>query len=505
MRYDVVVVGGGTSGCVLATRLSEDPAVSVLLIEAGGDERRATVEVPDRWEENLGTETDWQYRTVPQPETGRAYDAPRGRVLGGSGSINCMTHLRGHRLDYEEWERLGAAGWGYDGVLPYFKRSEDVPDGDPHYRGTGGPLHPRITEDPSAVGERFIASALRLGHRRTEDFNAADMQGVGYSESLIRDGKRESTATAYLRPAIGRPNLEVDTDARVVGLVLDGATCRGVRMVRDGAERVIEAGEVVLAAGAVGSPHLLMLSGVGPAGQLQAAGVRVVHDLSGVGANLQDHVLLTGVRYRAARSVNDAGMGGAVLLTRIDDAEHGPDLLLNTMNIDYHMPWQDGPVEHPVTFGIGHMRPHSRGSITLRSADPMVAPLIDPAYVRESADLDALIRGVEIVEGIVQDGAFAEWGGSSDTTRILSQSRADVEAAVKDAVGSYFHLSGTCRVGVDADAVVAPDLRVHGIDGLRVADASIMPVVVSCNTNAAAVMIGEKAADLVRGRAVGAP
>ncbi|MFG2658502.1 GMC family oxidoreductase [Streptomyces sp. NPDC048425] len=499
--FDYVVVGGGSAGCVVAARLSEDPGVSVLLLEAGGDERRPDVETPDAWSTLLGTDADWAYETVHQPATGRVHAAPRGRVLGGSGSINCMAHLRGHRLDFDEWAGLGAKGWAYDDVLPYFKRSEDVPDGDPVHRGQGGPLHPRTDRAPGAMGKAYLEGAVRLGHAVVDDLNAGEMLGVGHADALVHNGRRESTASAYLRPVMDRPNLTVLTHTVVRRLTVEAGRCTGVEYLCQGEPgRAFADAEVVLCGGAVASPHLLMLSGIGPAEELAGLGIAPVVDLPHVGRNLQDHILLAGIRYRATRRVQapDAG-GGPTLFVRTDPGEHGPDLQLSVMAGDYRMPWQQ-PMDNAFTFLIGHMRPRSRGTIRLVSADPDVAPLIDPAYLHDTYDLDQLILGVEHIDRLVRTSVFDEWGGVSETSLMLRNDRAGLERAVRTTVSSYFHLSGTCRMGSDADAVVDPQLRVNGVPGLRVADASVMPTVVSCNTNAATVMIGEKAADLLRGR-----
>lgn len=498
--FDYVVVGGGTAGCVVASRLSEDPRVSVLLIEAGGDERRPDVETPEAWPSLLGSDVDWSFETTEQPAFGRTFPAARGRVLGGSGSINNMVHLRGHAADFDEWKGAGARGWGYEDVLPYFRRSEDVPDGDPRYRGRGGPLHPRPFGTWDPVGIRFAEGATRAGHTRVADFNAASMLGIGFPDALIVDGRRESTASAYLRPAMARPNLTIHQEALVRRVVVKHGRCAGVEYVREGVTSLATAAEdVILCAGAVGSPQLLMLSGIGPADELAALGIAPAVDAPEVGRNLQDHILLSGVRYQAERPLPpEYMMATATLLARSDGGAHGPDVHVTVVNADYHQEWQE-PLPNSFTFAIGHMRPRSRGTVRLASADPAVPPVIDPRYLSEADDVDHLIRGIELVDDVVRTGVFDDWGGRSQTGAMLELDRAELERLVRDAASSYFHLAGTCRMGSDAGAVVDPELRVAGVDGLRVADASVMPTLVSCNSNAATVMIAEKATDLVRG------
>ncbi|GAB7002536.1 GMC family oxidoreductase N-terminal domain-containing protein [Nocardioides sp. AN3] len=498
-RFDFVVVGGGTAGCVVASRLSEDPSISVLLIEAGADERRRDIETPDAWPTLLGTDVDWSFETSLQPGTGRSHAAPRGKVLGGSGSINCMVHLRGHASDFDDWaETGGAIGWDYRKVLPYFKRSEDVPDGDPRYRGRGGPLRPRRFGTEDLVGIRFAVGAARAGHPMVADFNAESMLGVGFPDALIFEDRRESTASAYLRPAMRRPNLTVHERGLVQRLTFERGRCTGVVYVRDGVANVaVATEEVVMCAGAIGTPHLLLLSGIGPADALAALGIDPVMDAPEVGLNLQDHLLLAGIRYQAEDPLPPEHMTSATLLARSEPGAHGPDLHIAVVNADYHHDWQE-PLPNSFTFAIGHMRARSRGTVRLASADPAVPPIVDPAYLCEKYDLDQLIRGVEIVEEIVATGAFDDWGGASQTTALLDLERCELERVVRLAADTYSHLAGTCRMGSDPDAVVDSELRVVGVAGLRVADASVMPTLVSCNSNAATIMIGEKAVDLLR-------
>ncbi len=499
--HDYVVVGGGSAGCVLAARLTEDADVSVLLLEAGGDERRPNVEEPSAWPTLLGSEVDWGYASAEGERTGRSIPAPRGKVLGGSGSINVMAHLRGHRGDFDAWADMGADGWSWQEVLPHFIRSEDVPTGDPAYRGRGGPLRPRPSAEPHPLSLAHVEAAVRLGHPRAVDLNDGELIGAAVHDLLIEDGRRQSTATAYLRPAAERPNLTIVTGARATRLVVAAGRCTAVEYV-DGGGRPVTAHagrELLLCAGAVDSPKLLMLSGIGDATEVAALGIRPVVDLPAVGRNLQDHVMLAGVRLEARQPLPQpsGNYAESTVFLRTHPAQPGPELQLVQVQIDYHLPWQE-PMPTAFSVGVGHMRPESRGRVRLASVDPAAAPIIDPRHVTEQHDLDQLIAGLEEVDRLVGTGAFDAWEAQPSTRRILDLDRIDLERFVGDAVSSFFHLSGTCRMGTGPDAVVDPELRVYGVEGLRVIDASVMPRIVSCNTNASTVMIAERAADLLR-------
>jgi choline dehydrogenase len=490
--YDYIVVGAGTAGCVLAARLSEDAGARVLLVEAGGAEQTPAMIVPDAWPELLGSAADWADMTTGQAEAGPVI-YPRGRALGGSGAINAMAHTRGHPAIYDGW---GVAGWGFADLLPYFRRTEQALGRDPVLRGTSGPVRVAPVPEPSRhpVARAFASALLREGCPATDDLSGPQPEGVAWADLAITGGQRVSPADAYLRPVLDRANLTVLTGSLVTRLLLRHGRCTGIGYLRDGVPARAD-GPVIVCAGAIGTPQLLMHSGLGPAGALRALGIEPVADLPGVGSNLQDHPVAMACYASPAplpRSRYNHGEVYAVLRSPL--AGVCPDLQLFPVLLPVVPPGHEAPAAGFALLAAV-TAPDSRGTVRLASADPAAAPLIDPGFLRDGRDLDRLAAGLTLIRSATA-GAFAPaaeaWPGAGVRTD------AGLRDYIRRTVGSYYHPAGTCRMGSDPGAVVDPDLRVYGITGLRIADASVLPIIPNAPLNATVLAVAEKAAELIR-------
>jgi choline dehydrogenase-like flavoprotein len=522
--YDYVIVGAGSAGCVLANRLSEDPSTRVLLLEAGGRDRSPNIKIPAAFAKQFHTKLDWDYATEPEPHVdSRSLYVPRGKSLGGSSSMNAMLYVRGRPLDYDTWEAQGAHGWGYRDVLPYFVKSEDNVRGASEFHGAGGPLHVSEQRSPRPLNRRLLAASGAAGIPQIADYNGPEQDGVSMFQVTQLRGKRFSAADAFLRPVLSRPNLELRTRASVLGVELEGARAVGVRLRagRSGEEHV-RAGEVVLCAGAINSPQLLLLSGIGPAEELAAAGVTSRHDLHGVGRNLQDHPFVTMIWEVSDRQTlygADRPKPLAEWLLR----RSGP--LTSTVaevvafvrtrgglpaaDIQFHMGaayYEDHGAEtydgHCAVIAPVLVSPRARGQVWLRSADPTAKPRIITNTLSEPDDLESMLAGMLLAREIAAQDAFREIVLEELKPGSAVAERAELEADLRRRLMLIYHPVGTARMSdTHEDAVVDSQLRVHGLEGLRVIDASVMPVIPGGNTNAPTIMIAERGADLIRGYA----
>ncbi|GAB2448599.1 choline dehydrogenase [Conyzicola lurida] len=502
--YDYIVVGGGTAGSVIASRLSEDPEIEVLLIEAGSATALPEMEFPGYWPALLGTSANWGESTVEQGFLGAPLAAPRGKALGGSSSINGLNFLRGHSSSYDAWVDQGATGWGFDDLLPYFRKSETTVGRDPLLRGTDGPLFVGPTLDPSPVVVAGLAAAAEMGYRTADDISSGVETGFGLSDANVRDGQRMSAADAYLRPFAGRPNLHIITDSTARRLLIHDGVCTGVEY-GDGVVFGTVATarrEVILTAGAIGSAQLLMLSGVGPADHLTELGIDVELDLPGVGANLHDHPMSTVVfEHATPLATNPENIfGQGVGLVNTNGSDDAPNLQILLISQPYRNQALDGPAPgEGYAIAFSAMLPRSRGTVRLSSRDHLASPLIDPDYLGDTHDQQVMMAGLRIAREIGSADALADWRGAEAQPGRPLDGEDAMLAYLRESLTVYFHYAGTCRVGTDDLAVVDPELRVRGISRLRVADASIMPSPVSANTNATVFAIAERAAQLIAG------
>jgi choline dehydrogenase len=522
--YDYVIVGAGSAGCVLANRLSEDPSVRVLLLEAGGRDRSPNIKIPAAFANQFHTKLDWDYATEPEPHVdGRELFIPRGKAIGGCSSMNAMLYVRGRPLDYDAWEAQGAPGWGYRDVLPYFIRSEDNVRGASEFHGAGGPLRVSEQRSPRPMDRRLLDACRAAGIPQIADYNGPEQDGASMFQVTQRDGRRFSAADAFLRPALARPNLELRTKASVLGIELEGERACGVRVRsgRRGEELLRAEREVLLSAGAINSPQLLLLSGIGPADELRAAGVQARHDLPGVGRNLQDHPFVTvlwevsdtATLYGAdkPRSLAEwllrrsgklsSTVAEVVAFVRTRGGLAAADIQMHMGAAYYEDHGAEEYDGHCMVIAPTLVAPKARGQVWLRSADPAAKPRILTNSLSERDDVDSLLAGVELAREIAAQSPVREIVLKELKPGAQVRERDELEADLRRRLMLIYHPVGTARMSDTHElAVVDSQLRVHGLRGLRVIDASIMPLIPGGNTNAPTIMIAERAADLIRGR-----
>ena len=526
---DYIIIGGGSAGCVLAARLTEDPDVNVALLEAGPVDSSVLIHCPAGLALLARGTANWGFDTVPQAGlNGRTGYQPRGKVLGGSSSVNAMVYIRGHRADYDHWASEGNAGWGYDDVLPYFKRAENNERGADAWHGSGGPLNVKDLAEPNRFGPLFVQAGQQAGFASNPDFNGAEQEGIGMFQVTHKNGERWSAAKGYLTPNLNRPNLQVITGAHTTRILLERKRAVGVEYQQGGELKQLRASrEVLLCAGALQSPQLLMLSGIGDRQHLLDNSIGVQHELPGVGLHLHDHVdvvqvvhapalkdlfgvsptglarIVRGIfewrRHRTGMlTTNFAEAGGFV---KSDPAEPIPDLQLHFVIgklVDHGRKPSFG---HGYSCHVCLLRPKSRGSVRLASKDPFAAPLIDPNFLGDLDDMQRMLKGFRLMRKLLGQRALASLGGKEIAMSAKAQTDAEIEFFIRDHADTIYHPVGSCRMGTGPLDVVDAQLRVHGMEGLRVVDASIMPRVVGGNTNAPTIMIAEKAADMIKAAA----